>query len=98
MKPTHVHIIPAQPGYTAVFLDETGGDREVWADDVIIAWRIETHEGNEHRGLFSHCTPMTVEGDVGANCVGVQQPDGTVVIFEHSTFETLEAYRVSLSL
>lgn len=87
MKPLLIQIIPAQPGYfTVIDLDEI-----VELGDQVIAWRIETHEVKDSDCVFSTCTAITVDGDVVSNCIGVQNPDKTVTVFENQTYSSLDA-------
>ncbi len=82
-----MQIVPAQPGFLTVFdFSET---REVVTGEPIIAWRIETRSVREREDVFSTCTPITVDGDADSNCIGVQNPDMTVTVFQESTYDSL---------
>lgn len=83
MNPSSIAVIPAHAGYRAVY--DMGDFYEV--GDPVIAWRIESAE---IRGQWnSNCFPLTVDGEA-ANCVGVQNPDLTITVFEDSTYKTID--------
>lgn len=75
---THIHIIPAHLGYKLVY----GQDAELFVDDDVVAWRIETEE---HQGRYITTTfPITPEGDPAENWLGYIRPDGKVNILEQT--------------
>jgi len=75
------HIIPAQPGYLTVYDDRERKIVEI--GEPVIAWRIETTVDDNNK-YISHCIPLTVDGEVASNCIGVQNPDSTINIFFES--------------
>jgi hypothetical protein len=80
-------IVPAQPGFLTIYdFPET---REVMLLDPVVAWRIETHPGGRGDELITACYPITVEGDLGDNCIGVQNPNNTVTTFQSSFSQSL---------
>jgi hypothetical protein len=87
MKSLSIQIVPAQHGFLTVIdlLDE----KEIILGEPVIAWRIETFSIKDSDSVFSTSTPITVDGDAVSNCIGVQNPDETVTIFEYSTFASL---------
>ncbi len=87
MKPLSIQIVHAQPGFFTIY--DFNDVREVGIGEPIIAWRIETYANNTGDGLFSTCTPITADGDAGSNCIGVQNPDMTVYVFEDSNHRSL---------
>jgi len=87
MTPLSIQIVPAQPGFFTVIDFEDMQKVEI--GDPIIAWRIETHAVDKSDSVFSVCTALTVDGDVVSNCIGVQNPDLTITVFEHSTYQSL---------
>lgn len=87
MKPLSIQIVPAQPGFlTVIDFSET---REVETGEPVIAWRIETHSVKDSDDVFSTCTPITIDGDAVSNCIGIQNPDMTVTVFQESTYHSL---------
>lgn len=83
---THT-IISATPGFITVY---QVGDR-LEALEAVIAWRVETFQGSREDSSYSHSYPLTAHGDVTSACVGVQQPDGQVLIFgEGSIYSSLD--------
>jgi len=80
-------IVPAQPGFLTVYDNPEG--REVGLSDPVIAWRIETHQGQKGDELITACYPITVEGDPASNCIGVQNPNNTVTTFQSSFYQSL---------
>lgn len=85
MKPETIEVISALSGYFTVYDLEN----VIELGDPIIAWRIETYKRGDDNELFSTCTPLTVDGDMLSNCIGVQNPDKTVTIFDRSTYSSL---------
>lgn len=91
MKPLSIQIVPASPGFLTVYdFDDT---KEIEVCEPIIAWRVETYSKKEGDELFSSCVPITVDGDAGGNCIGVQNPDMTVTIFDGALYKSLEELR-----
>jgi hypothetical protein len=91
--PLSIQIVPAQPGfYTIIDLDDS---KEVVLDNPIIAWRVETYSTDREDSVFSVCVALTVDGDAVSNCIGVQNPDKTVTIFEESTYDSLATFQSS---
>ncbi len=87
MKVLQIQIIPAQPGYfTVIDLDDV---KDVELGEPIIGWRIETYDNDKYTGVYSVCIALTVDGDAVSNCIGVQNPDNTVTVFEESTYRSL---------
>ncbi|AQT59351.1 hypothetical protein [Cellvibrio sp. PSBB023] len=87
LKLITVQVVEAQKGYFAIY--ELDGPEDLEKIEPIIAWRVETYEKEDGIGLYSVCTPLTVDGDVGGNCIGVQNPDLSVTVFEESTYSSL---------
>lgn len=87
MKVLQIQIVPAQPGFfTVIDLSEV---KEVEIGEPVIAWRIETYDNAKYDGVYSVCIALTVDGDAVSNCIGVQNPDNTVTVFEESTYRSL---------
>lgn len=91
MKPLSIAIIPAQPDYFVVI--EFREEKQVEVGEPVIAWRVETHGIEKKDDVFSVCIPLTVDGDVVSNCIGVQNPDKTITVFEDSNYSSLEDLR-----
>ncbi|MBI4290590.1 MAG: hypothetical protein HY661_03820 [Betaproteobacteria bacterium] len=87
MKALSIQIVPAQPGFFTVI--DLGDVKEVEIGEPVIAWRIETYSKERTDDLFSACFAITVDGDAVSNCIGVQNPDNTVTVFEESTYRSL---------
>lgn len=85
-KPSHT-IIPAHPGYLTVYEED---DKTIVVGEPVIAWRIETNEQTNSDELHSSCWPITVDGDIANNCIGVQNPDMTINLFQDSYHKNLE--------
>lgn len=88
MKPQSIQIVPAQSGFFTIYDDRDS--KKILFGEAVIAWRIETFFRNTSDDVFSSCVPLTVDGDAPSNCIGVQNPDKTVTVFEHSTYFSLE--------
>jgi hypothetical protein len=92
-SPISINVIPASPGFaTLIDLED---EREVVVGESVIAFRIETYREAMGESVYSVCVPLTVDGDAVSNCIGVQNPDKTVTVFESASYETLEALQVS---
>jgi hypothetical protein len=80
-------VVAAQPGYVTVYEQDTEYD----LGEDVIAWHLETIEIETPNGtrLQTHTTPIVPGGTAPDNCVGVQQPNGQVVIFESATYSSL---------
>ena len=89
LKAAHVHVIPAEPGHRLVM--EEDDKKRVWISDLVIAWRIDSFLDNGGN-LFSTTTAITVDGDAAANACAVVHPDGTVTVFEDSTYDSFESF------
>lgn len=87
MKAISVQVVPAQPGFFAVI--DFNEERKVEIGEPIIAWRVETYPVEKSDDIFSVCIGLTVDGDPVSNCIGVQNPDTTVTVFEESTYRSL---------
>jgi hypothetical protein len=87
MKPLSIQIVPAQPGFFTV--DDLPDTKEVVLGEPVIAWRVETYNVKDSDKVFSSCIPLTVDGEAVSNCIGVQNPDLTVTVFEDATYESL---------
>ncbi len=87
MKPETIEIIAAQPGYFTVYgsVDE----KDLAVGEEVIAWRVETYKRGDSNDLFSACMPLTVDGEMISGCIGIQNPDKSVTVFEDSTYKTL---------
>lgn len=86
MEPKNISIIPAKNNYFAVYDMED----KVEVTDQIIAWRIETYFEPKDSTCSSSSFPLTVDGEVLSNCIGVQNPDKTITVFDDSIYQTLE--------
>ena len=91
MKPLSIEIVPAQLGFFTVYDFENS--KEIDVGEPVIAWRVETYLGNASDEAFSSCVPLTADGDAASNCIGVQNPDMTVTVFEESTYRSLTELR-----
>lgn len=91
-KPVNVTVVPAQSGFLCVYDMDNNGSHTIEVSDPIIAWRVETYESKSNE-LFSSCIPLTVEGDVVDNCVGIQNPQGAITTFGGEYFDSLESFR-----
>ncbi len=87
MNAISVQIVPAQPGFFTVI--DFNDERKVEIGEPIIAWRVETYPVDKSDDVFSVCIALTVDGDPVSNCIGVQNPDTTVTVFEESTYRSL---------
>ena len=83
----NIETIQANAGFSAVYDMEDLKELEVGSP--VIAWRVETYEYSGSEEFSSVTTPIVADGDAGDNCVGVQNPDGTVTIFGETTYETI---------
>jgi hypothetical protein len=88
MNKSSFTVIPAQPGYLAIYEED---DKTVVLGDPIIAWRIETTEKSNSDEYLSSCWPITVDGDIVDNCIGVQNPNMTITLFQDELFENIES-------
>jgi hypothetical protein len=91
--PLSIQIVPAQPGFLTVI--DFNSEKGVALSEPVIAWRIETYNTNDKESVFSVCVAVTVDGDAVSNCIGVQNPDKTVTVFEDMTYASLEALQSS---
>ena len=88
MKVLSIQIVPAQPGFiTVIDFDDV---KKVETGEPVIAWRIETYDTKQFDAVYSICIALTVHGDAVSNCIGVQNPDKTVTVFEEATYSSLE--------
>lgn len=85
MKPEKIDIIPAFDGCFTVY----DMDDRVEVVEQVIAWRIETYWSND--SCFSTSYPLTMDGEAGSNCIGIQNPDKTITVFEGDIYPSLEA-------
>ena len=83
MKQLSIDIIPAQPGFRAIY----DSDEEVFLGGPVIAWRVESFpkRGDE---VISVCIPLLSDGEAGDNCIGVQNPDMSVTVFNDSEYNS----------
>ncbi len=88
MEQPLIEIVPAQPGFFTVYEFEKNKEFEV--GEPVIAWRIKTVIRDYSSEAFSSCFPITADGDAADNCVGVQNPDMTVTIFDHTTYGSIK--------
>jgi len=89
MKPLSIDIIPAQPGFLTVY--DHSDEKSVEIGDPVIAWRVETYSRkNKNEEFITSCYPITVDGDAPSNCIGVQNPDMTISVFQESYHKSLE--------
>lgn len=87
MKAISFQIIPALPGFFTVI--DFNEDRKLEVGEPIIAWRVETYPVDKGNDIFSVCIALTVDGDPVENCIGIQNPDTTVTVFQESTYRSL---------
>lgn len=92
MKALSIQIVPAQAGFLTVY--DFADSKEVDTGEPVIAWRVETYNVKDRDDVFSQCVPLTVDGDADSNCIGVQNPDLTVTVFEDSTYRSLAELRL----
>jgi hypothetical protein len=93
MNALSIEIVPAQSGFfTVIDFDDV---KEIEIGEPVIAWRIETHSTVQSDKVSSVCTPLTVDGDAVSNCIGVQNPDNTVTVFDDTTYRTLAELRAN---
>src|SRR5690606_32960616 len=62
----------------------------------VLAWRVETFVDETGQFVSSGVCPLTADGEMGVNCIGVQNPDGSVTEFEigrHRSIKGLQAAR-----
>ena len=90
MAALQIHLIPAQPAVFTVYdLDD---EKRIILGEPVIAWRIET--ASDQKGdFYSSCIAITVDGDAASNCIGVQNQDMTVTVFEESSYKSLTELR-----
>jgi hypothetical protein len=87
MKPLSIQVVSAQPGFLTVYdFDDV---KKVDIGEPVIAWRIETYSRDSSDEVFSVCIALTVDGDHVSNCIGVQNPDMTITVFDHSSYRSL---------
>lgn len=91
MKPLSIEIVPAQPGFFTVY--NFDDEKKIDLGEPVIAWRIETYLKDASDEAFSSCFALTADGDAASNCIGVQNPDMTVTVFEDSTYRSLKELR-----
>jgi len=84
----NVSIIPADPGYQLIYMQDDGPE----LSGTVLAWRISTYETPEGGGVRSEVEPLEVMGEPGANFVGVKHPDGSVSILQDTEYSTWEEY------
>lgn len=90
MKLLNVSVVPAQPGHELIYRED-GGFHEVWGQ--VIAWRVSTwHRDDDPESLSSEMEPLDAMGEPGSTCVGVKNPDGSVVLFHDRQFKTWEDF------
>ena len=83
-----VSVIPTQPGHGLIYREDDG-THNVWGQ--VIAWRISTWQLNDDPNeLHSDVEPLGDCGEPGSNCVGVKNPDGSVVLFHDRSFPSWE--------
>lgn len=85
-EPMSFEIIPAHPNIFTVYQFD---DEDYSIEDQVIAWRIETNYSQFANGLCSNCIPITADGDVGSNCIGIQNPDKSISLFEDGQYANL---------
>jgi hypothetical protein len=95
MKPISIQIVAAQQGFITVI--NLGDYKNIELGEPVIAWRIETYSIVDSDNVFSITTPITVDGDAVSNCIGVQNPDNTVTVFEDSTYSSLKELQACYS-
>jgi hypothetical protein len=90
MKEKSIHVVPANPRFYTVYRSDNG--KEAWIGEPIIAWRIESNINESNNETMSTCYPLTSDGDPASNCIGVQNPDKSVNIFEEKRYKSLEEF------
>ncbi len=88
MKPLSIEIIPAQPGFLTVW--DFKDRKEIATGEPVIAWRIETYSKKDADEVFSSCSALTADGELAVNCIGVQNPDMTITVFDEGLFSSVE--------
>jgi hypothetical protein len=82
----NVTVVPAQPGYVTVYDFDDCFD----VCEAVIAWRVETRLIGAQDEPHTDTYAVTIDGDPASNCVGVQQPDGSIHFFgSGETYKTL---------
>lgn len=89
LKPVSIQVIPANAGFFTVYAYED--ERRFKLGEPVIAWRVETYEHTAAGERSSSCIPLTVDGTVPENCIGVQNPDMSVTVFADSHYASLAA-------
>ena len=93
MKPLSIEIVPAQLGFFTVY--DFNDEKQIGLGEPVIAWRIESYKKDASDEVFSSSFPLTADGDAASNCIGVQNPDMTVTVFEDSTHRSLKELQVA---
>jgi hypothetical protein len=94
MNPLNVSVVPAQPGHELIYQGD--GPNEFVLFGQVIAWRIATWPSANFEGrIHSKVEPLAMTGEVGADCFGVQNPDGTVVMFRGGRYTSWEEFRIA---
>lgn len=91
--PLSIQVISAQPGFVTVY--DFDDAKEVALGEPVIAWRVETYSTDRKDSVFSVCVALTVDGDAVSNCIGVQNPDKTVTVFNESNYASLGALQAN---
>lgn len=88
MKRLSFGIVPAFPGFLTIY--DCPESKKIETGEPVIAWRIETYPKKDSDELFSLCTPLTADGELASNCIGVRNPDMTVTLFGDSSYDSIE--------
>lgn len=70
-------VIPAQSGYFTVY--DLGECYDLC--EAVIGWRVVTESLGDRGEVSSTTYPITVVGDPTQDCVGIQQPNGKIILF-----------------
>lgn len=88
----NVSVVAAQPGHELIYRGDRPHNFEIGGE--VLAWRVVTKPAVEPVGsVCSEVEPLVVGGEVSEKCVGVQNPDGTVVMFGDKTYSSWDSYR-----
>ena len=80
-----IDIIPAHPGTITIY--EINKGKEVELGEPVVAWKIITSNSDKHGfHTSSSCEPLNAWGDVDEGCIGVQNPDMTITVFNGFTY------------
>lgn len=92
LNPLNVSIVPAQPGHTLIFKGEGSSGFELRGN--VVAWRVATWPSAALDGsLSTKVTALDAFGELEEGYVGVENPDGTVVMFGDRRYASWDEFR-----